>query len=76
MKCKKPVLTFKDSGGPTELISNGINGFVIEPEPEALAEKIEILFSNKKKASELGEAGFETAKAFTWEKTISRLIIT
>ena len=29
----KAVVTCRDSGGPAELVENGVNGFVCEPEP-------------------------------------------
>ena len=35
--CGKPVLTCHDSGGPSELVRDGENGFVTAPTPEALA---------------------------------------
>lgn len=75
MKCKKAVLTLTDSGGPTELVMDEVNGFIIEPRSAALAEKIDLLYNNKSKAAALGESGYELSKKFTWEKTIERLII-
>ena len=32
----KAVVTCSDSGGPAELVENGVNGFVCEPSPDAL----------------------------------------
>ena len=34
---RKAVVTCRDSGGPAELVEDGVNGFVCEPTPEALA---------------------------------------
>ena len=34
---RKAVITCRDSGGPAELVEDGVNGFVCEPTPEALA---------------------------------------
>ncbi|MDH4066168.1 MAG: glycosyltransferase family 4 protein, partial [Acidobacteriota bacterium] len=34
----KPVITVADSGGPAELVDDGVNGYVTVPSPEALAE--------------------------------------
>ena len=75
MMCKKPVLTFIDSGGPTELVENDVNGFVIEPEPSSLADKIDLLYNNKGKTVSLGHAGEELAKKITWDKTIEKLLL-
>ena len=33
----KAVVTCSDSGGPAELVEDGVNGFVCEPTPDALA---------------------------------------
>ena len=33
---RKAVITCRDSGGPAELVKDGVNGFVCEPTPEAL----------------------------------------
>jgi len=35
------VITCNDSGGPLEFITDGRNGFVLEPNPEVIAEKID-----------------------------------
>ena len=35
--CGKPVITCRDSGGPSELVRDGENGYVTDPTPEALA---------------------------------------
>ena len=34
---RKPVVTARDSGGPLEFVEDGVNGFVCDPDPEALA---------------------------------------
>ena len=34
---RKPVVTASDSGGPLEFVQDGVNGFVCDPAPEALA---------------------------------------
>ena len=37
MQCAKPVVTFVDAGGPTELVHNGLSGYVVENTVDALA---------------------------------------
>ena len=49
----KAVLTTTDSGGPTEFVKDGENGYVVKPEPDLLAEGIRKL-SDEKKARALG----------------------
>ena len=34
---RKPVITARDSGGTLEFVIDGVNGFVVEPDPEAVA---------------------------------------
>jgi len=34
---RKAVVTCRDSGGPAELVQDGVSGFVCEPAPSALA---------------------------------------
>ncbi len=49
----KAVLTTTDSGGPTEFVKDEENGYVVEPEPEALAEGI-LKLTDEKNARALG----------------------
>jgi glycosyltransferase involved in cell wall biosynthesis len=72
----KPVITFVDSGGPTEFVVNGENGLVLEPDAAVLAEGMEQLYSNRKRAQEMGEHAFrtlETAK-ISWDHVIESLL--
>jgi glycosyltransferase involved in cell wall biosynthesis len=73
---KKAVLTTEDSGGPREFVRDGDNGFVLPPEPAAIAEKIDLLFERRKLAAKLGEQGFETLSALKldWSTVVGRLL--
>jgi len=73
---KKPVITCRDSGGTSELIRNGINGFIVSPEPKALAETIDKLYLKKKLAKKLGMAGYEKiiSMNINWETVIQNLL--
>ena len=57
MLSAKPVITCRDSGGPLEFIVHDETGFVVDPEPAAIAEAIESLVQNKKRSLDLGMAG-------------------
>jgi glycosyltransferase involved in cell wall biosynthesis len=70
----KPVITCRDSGGPTEFVRHGQNGWVCEPEPEPLAEAIGEAHGNRARAAELGAAGYEVARHITWDSAIERLV--
>lgn len=70
----KPVITCTDSGGPTELVVNGRNGFVVEPRAEDLAEAMGALIRDEKKATEMGRAALEEAALHSWRDVVARLV--
>lgn len=69
MMIKKPVIG-TNSGGTAELIKDGVNGLLYEPENYIqLADKIEYLIEHGEKAIELGENGWRfVEETFTKEK--------
>lgn len=69
----KPVITFSDSGGPTELVRDGENGFVVEPAPEVLAEKMNLLLTRKNLAKEMGQRGLDIKKTINWPHAVKVL---
>jgi len=71
---RRPVVTTDDSGGPLEFVTHGITGSVCPPHPEALASAIDELASDRSRASRLGEAGFERARAITWDGAVDALV--
>ena len=71
---RKPVITCTDSGGPNEFVVDGVNGFVCEPAPSALAAAINRLADDRRLAGTLGEAGREAARLITWDGVIEKLV--
>jgi glycosyltransferase involved in cell wall biosynthesis len=71
---RKPVITCSDSGGPTEFVVDGANGFICEPAPEALASAINQLAQKRGGAAAMGEAGREVAVRITWDGVVEKLI--
>jgi glycosyltransferase involved in cell wall biosynthesis len=71
---KKPVITTKDAGGPLEFVEDAVNGFVTEPEPEAIAAAIARLAADSRMAARLGEAGYARATPITWDRVVERLV--
>lgn len=71
MACGKPTIG-TNVGGIPSLIHDGVNGFLIPPnDPEALAEKLIYLLSNKDEAVRMGAKGREfVAKAFSTERYV------
>lgn len=75
MKFGRPVITCNDSGGPLEFVKNGVTGFVVKPDPEEIACRIEELSEKESNAKRMGEAGLERMSDITWGKAIERLVI-
>jgi glycosyltransferase involved in cell wall biosynthesis len=72
---RKAVLTCTDSGGPAELVHDGVNGFVVDPSPEALAQALARLADDRGLAERLGAAGHAVAAELTWARTVERLVV-
>lgn len=72
---RKPVVTCADSGGPTELVRDGVSGAIAAPEPRPLAEAIARVMSDPSQAERMGAAGAELASALTWDRTIPQLLL-
>lgn len=74
MSAAKPVVTTSDSGGPTEFVEDGVNGFCVAPEPAALAQALQRLVDEPGLAKKLGQAAARTASAIGWDKVCETLI--
>ena len=70
---RKPVVTCTDSGGPNEFVVDGTNGYVCEPEPQALADAMRRLSVDRRLAASFGDAGHEVARRITWDGVIETL---
>ena len=71
----KPVITCSDSGGPAELVQDGVQGVVCEPNAPALAEAMRLLMSDRGRALAMGEAARLAGAELSWPKTVERLVI-
>lgn len=76
MLSAKPVITCTDSGGPLEFVQHNETGYVLEPEPQVIAETIDQLYLNRKQAVEMGQAGLESYhhQNISWENVVNRLL--
>ena len=70
---KKPVITTKDAGGPTEFVEDGETGFVVDFSAKAIAAKIDYFASRPEEAKRMGENGFEKVKDITWDSVVEQL---
>lgn len=71
---EKPVITARDSGGTLEFVKDGDNGFIVEPEADAIAVAVRRLVEDRGLAQQLGEAGRGLAARISWDDVISRLL--
>jgi glycosyltransferase involved in cell wall biosynthesis len=70
----KPVVTATDSGGPLDFVEAGSTGWVVEPEPAALAAAFAEMLDGDDTVRRYGEAGGPAAAAITWDGAIERLL--
>ena len=72
----KPVVAPADGGGATEFIENGLEGFVVEPTPQAIATALDSLYSDRTAASAMGRRGREklTSMKLSWEHVVEKLL--
>jgi glycosyltransferase involved in cell wall biosynthesis len=70
----KAVVTCRDSGGPTELVT-AETGFVTDPTPAALAEACAVLFADAALAERLGQQAKRRVAEMTWAAAVDRLVL-
>lgn len=70
----KPVVTCVDSGEPTAFVDDGISGFVCQPDPQALCEAFERLWTDRKLAARMGRSGRERIASINWSSVVGKLL--
>nr|WP_286010019.1 glycosyltransferase [Larsenimonas salina] len=76
MLAGKPVITCKDSGGPCEFVSHGETGWIVAPEPQAIAAAIDDAWHNRVRSAEMGRcatAAYHRA-GISWQQVTEQLI--
>jgi glycosyltransferase involved in cell wall biosynthesis len=71
---RKPVVTARDSGGTLEFVIDGVNGFICDADPRALADAFGRLAAEPGLAASLGDAGYDRARLVTWDGVIEKLV--
>ena len=72
---RKAVVTCSDSGGPAELVEDGVQGFVCEPGPAALAARLRQIMDDQSLAERLGHLAHARGSQITWSETVRRLTL-
>ena len=62
----KPVITTVDSGGPAELVHDGISGRVVPSTAAALGDAIAQVMSDAALAERMGQSALATAATMRW----------
>jgi glycosyltransferase involved in cell wall biosynthesis/SAM-dependent methyltransferase len=75
MLAGKPLLTLTDTGEPAALTRDAVEGFVVAPEPAALAEAMNRLAKSRELARDMGEAAHRRYKSLdiSWANVVARL---
>lgn len=71
----KPVLTCTDSGEAEFIVRQASGGFICDPEPEALACRVDQLWEDQALAAKMGNQGLEWARRLSWPNVIEQLIV-
>lgn len=71
---QKPVITCTDSGEPTRIVRDGENGFVVDPDPKAIAERIDFCLENPEYAAEMGRRGRQAVAHVSWHAIIDAVL--
>ena len=61
-----PVITTSDSGGPTEIIGDGVNGFICEPDEGSLARAMNALASDPDLSVAMSERCVDSVTDINW----------
>jgi glycosyltransferase involved in cell wall biosynthesis len=70
---RKAVITCRDSGGPAELVTDGVTGFVAEPTPQALASTLRRAMAEPATARRMGDAAFDAGAKLNWRDAVEQL---
>ena len=70
---QKAVVTCTDSGGPAELVEDGVHGYICEPTPPALAVRLRELMDDAALAERLGRQAHARGAQLTWADTVKQL---
>lgn len=70
-----PIVSYNCPYGPSEIVKDGENGFLVEPENiDKLAESLIILILDEEKRKSMGEKSFEIAKKFSKDEVVDQWV--
>jgi glycosyltransferase involved in cell wall biosynthesis len=76
MLSEKPVIVARDGGGATEFVEHGRDGLLVDPEPRAVADALDTLYSDRQKAKQMGVHARAKLQEFklSWAHVVERII--
>ena len=75
MSCGVPVVAFDCPYGPSEIVTNGKDGFLVSCyDVEAFADKVSLLMENESLRKEMGQNAIQSSQRFTKDKIIPQWI--
>lgn len=69
----RPVIVCRDGGGLTEMITNGLNGMIVEPNAMSLAKAIDGLVADPARAARMGQAGRRAVAGITLDRALDQV---
>lgn len=72
----RPILTTSDSGAVLELVQDGLNGYVTNAEPEAIAVAMDKLYEDRSNTIKMGQNAAKRVAQLhiSWDHVIDRLL--
>lgn len=76
MLAGRAVVVANDGGGATEFVEDGSEGFVVEPDPRRIAERLDELYADRTLAQRMGGRGRDKilSMKLSWERVVERII--
>ena len=69
----KAVVTCRDSGGPAELVQDGVTGLIADPTPAALGQALSRMMDDRGAAETMGQAAWQRAARLRWPDAVAAL---
>ncbi len=70
----RAVVTTTDAGGPTELVTDGVQGLVVEPAAEPLAAAMTRLVDDRVEAQTMGDRARDAMEGIRWDRVVEGLL--
>ena len=69
----KAVITCRDSGGPTELVRDGVEGFICDPTAPSIAIAMQQLMADRTLAERMGVSARAAGERLNWNDVVRQL---